>query len=108
MNDERMDAPMLLEGQTDPFAHIAHTKKRAFLKALASSGQHTHACRVAQIAHSNPAYWRHRDLHWSCRITLARMIIVPSCCRAGMSLAVAARVTRSLSNDAQAAVSSQR
>jgi hypothetical protein len=60
-----MDTPMPLEVPTDPFADLAHTKKHAFLKALADCGKHTPACRMAGICHSNPAYWRHRDLHFA-------------------------------------------
>jgi hypothetical protein len=56
-----MSAPMPPEGQSDPFALIAHVKQRAFLKALVELGRHTHACRVAQIAHSHPWYWRRTD-----------------------------------------------
>jgi hypothetical protein len=52
------------EVQRDPFAHIAHAKRRAFLRALADCGKHTHACRVAQIAHSHPWYWRRVDPHF--------------------------------------------
>jgi hypothetical protein len=52
-------------GSTDPFACIAHAKKRAFLKAIATSGKHTAACRAVQISHGLPAYWRRVDARFA-------------------------------------------
>jgi hypothetical protein len=52
---------MPLAVQTDPFAHLAHAKQRAFLRALAVLGRHTRACHAVGIAHSHPSYWRRTD-----------------------------------------------
>jgi hypothetical protein len=59
-----MRTPRSPEVQAELFAHVAHAKQRAFLRALADCGKHTHACRLAQIAHSHPWYWRRTDPHF--------------------------------------------
>ena len=56
-----MGPPLPPAVQTDPFAHLAHAKQRAFLTALAEMGRPTRACHAVGIAHSHPWYWRHTD-----------------------------------------------
>jgi hypothetical protein len=44
-----------------PFGHIGHTKKRAYVTALALTGMHGRACRVAGISRNTPYTDQWRD-----------------------------------------------
>jgi hypothetical protein len=65
MNNARRSTLILPEVPIDPFAHLTHAKQRAFLRTLADIGRHTRACRVAEISHTNPWYWRRTDARFA-------------------------------------------